>query len=1055
MRRFITSARCAATFPEAIQFIRRHPEVLVLCSSRAAADDLVRSACETALPGVHRITVAQLAASLAKPALAERRWTMVTPLAPEALAARVAHELLRKKKLTYFYPVAAMPGFAGALSATLNELRLQKVTPKQLKAAGAPGHDLAILLKAYEAELRARSLADFPAALQLAAEVAATGHHPLVKLPMLWLHVTAETRSHSDFLDALSAQSAEVLALGISGDALTGFAAEPAVEPEAFDALSSLRRHLFGNASVREPDASFEIFSASGEGLECVEIARRIRRAGLPFDDVAILLRNPDRYRPMVEEALRRAKIPAHYTRESHIPNAAGRAFLALLGCRRENLSAAHFAEYLSLGQVPEATNGAGWTAPENDLISPIDVEAEPTTASRGTIGWEKLLTDAAVIEGRERWIRRLSGYEDTLRSKLEEAEGDDGRQWVSDRIDRLIRLRDFALPLIGQLGDLPERAMWGEWIGALTDLAEQTLREPESVTALLAELLPMADIGPVELAEVTAILSDRLLFESSRVTTPRYGRVFVGTIEEARGMSFRLVFVPGLAEGAFPHRPSEDPLLLDSGRTALKQSRDRKGAVPEPHGLQTQPDRVQREHALLKTAVACASEKLVASYPRMDIVTGRRRVPSLYAFELVRAAEGQLPTDLREFERRAGSGGVSQLRWPAPEDPLAALDDAEFDLSFLRSAFDHPDTSQGLAGYLTKVNPHLYRSLQSRGRRWMKKWFAADGLVDVDVETLQILTKHLLTKRSYSPSALQHFAACPYRFYLKSIYGLRPAATAEPVESMEPTVRGELFHQVQFELMRELQSSGKLPVTAEGLPHAMERLDAIVDRTAASFGERYEPAIPRIWKSDVEEIRSDVRGWLREMAAAPSPWVPLLFEFAFGFSPRNRSTDPASDVEEVSLFDEGFRLRGAIDLIEQHESNGTLRITDHKTGSPPDRAPTLLGGGEVLQPILYALAAEKCLGKTAVSGRLYYATQRHSYKEISISVGPEARTRMQQALEIINGSIYKGFLPAAPNKDACENCDYRVVCGPYEEERVTLKPRAEIQTLFRIRQMP
>ena len=54
MRRFITSARCAATFPEAIQFIRRHPEVLVLCSSRAAADDLVRSACETALPGRQR-----------------------------------------------------------------------------------------------------------------------------------------------------------------------------------------------------------------------------------------------------------------------------------------------------------------------------------------------------------------------------------------------------------------------------------------------------------------------------------------------------------------------------------------------------------------------------------------------------------------------------------------------------------------------------------------------------------------------------------------------------------------------------------------------------------------------------------------------------------------------------------------------------------------------------------------------------------------------------------------------------------------------------------------
>jgi hypothetical protein len=61
----------------------------------------------------------------------------------------------------------------------------------------------------------------------------------------------------------------------------------------------------------------------------------------------------------------------------------------------------------------------------------------------------------------------------------------------------------------------------------------------------------------------------------------------------------------------------------------------------------------------------------------------------------------------------------------------------------------------------------------------------------------------------------------------------------------------------------------------------------------------------------------------------------------------------------------------------------------------------------------------------------------------------------MQQALETINSSIYKGFLPAAPNKDACEHCDYRPVCGPYEEERITYKPRPDLQPLFRIRQMP
>ncbi|HUS04710.1 MAG TPA: PD-(D/E)XK nuclease family protein [Bryobacteraceae bacterium] len=1034
MHRSITANRCASTFPEAIEFLRQQREVLVLCGSRAAADDLVRAACQTTLCGVHRITPAQLAATLAKPALAARGWAPLTPLAPEALAARVTHLLLTKKRLSYFGPVAGMPGFAGALASTLTELRLHGVTPKQLRSAGVPGRDLAKLLTAYETELRKRSLADFASTLELAIEAAMAGTHPLVKLPMLWLPVMAETRLLRAFLDALSAQSQSILKIEI------GVSPEG---PEPWDALSSLQRNLFGMAASRPADASFELFSASGEGLECVEIARRILKAGIAFDEAAILLRNPERYRPMVEEALRRARIPAHFTRGSSTPNAAGRAFLCLLACAADNLSAARFSEYLSLGQVPDGPAPDDWTAPENDALASEEPQAAGRQHSRSTIGWETHLVDAAVVGGRERWSRRLAAHAASLQLELEQSDAPEERERISKRIDRLAALMEFALPVIDLLAVMPVAASWGEWIEALTHLAHAALRAPGPVTALLAELSPMSDIGPVELAEVTAVLSDRLRFEFSRDTAPRYGGVFVGAIEEALGMSFQLVFLPGLAEGAFPHRPAEDPLLLDDCRVGL------------PGALSRQTDRVRREHMLLRSAVACASGRLVASYPRMDIVTGRRRVPSLYAFELVRAAEGRLPADLREFEKRANSGSASQLRWPAPSDPFAAIDDAEFDLSVLRPAFDDPGASPGRAGYLTKVNPHLYRSLQSRGRRWLKKWFAADGLVDVDVETLQILGKHLLTRRSYSPSALQHFAACPYRFYLRSIYGLRPASKPETMESMEPAVRGELFHQVQFELLRELQSSQLLPLSEQNLTMALDRLNAAVDRIASSFAETYQPAIVRIWASDVEEIRSDLRGWLRAMAARGQQWIPIRFELGFGFTPRSRATDPASTDEEIVLFDEGYRLRGSIDLVEQNASDGSLRITDHKTGAPPEKAPSLMGGGEILQPILYALAAEKLLGRKAAAGRLYYATQRHSYRETQIAAVPEARRSMEEALAIINSSIYKGFLPSAPRKEACVHCDYRPVCGPYEEERVNCKSRAELQPLFGIRRMP
>src|SRR5260370_26921439 len=125
----------------------------------------------------------------------------------------------------------------------------------------------------------------------------------------------------------------------------------------------------------------------------------------------------------------------------------------------------------------------------------------------------------------------------------------------------------DFALPWIGRQAALPERATRGEWITALSDLADFTLREPERVRALLEELEPMSAIGPVGLPQVLLVIGPRLGSLTAAPKESRYGKVWVGGIEEARGMAFRCVFVPGVNEGLFPRPPAEDPLLLQAQR--------------------------------------------------------------------------------------------------------------------------------------------------------------------------------------------------------------------------------------------------------------------------------------------------------------------------------------------------------------------------------------------------------------------------------------------------------------------------------------------------------
>ena len=165
---------------------------------------------------------------------------------------------------------------------------------------------------------------------------------------------------------------------------------------------------------------------------------------------------------------------------------------------------------------------------------------------------------------------------------------------------------------------------------------------------------------------------------------------------------------------------------------------------------------------------------------------------------------------------------------------------------------------------------------------------------------------------------------------------------------------------------------------------------------------------------------------------------------------------DPASTSAQAIL-DEGVHLRGSIDLVEREIATGTLRVTDHKTGKHPDAVPLYVGGGKLLQPLLYGLTAQKLLGQDVTAGRLFYATQRGAYEPIEIKINERSRAVLARLLANIDACIANGFLPPAPQKETCEHCDYRTVCGPYEEQRYeeTKNRRDErLDTLIEIRGM-
>ena len=1056
------------------RFLTEHAgksEIVVLAPTRGAADDFLRAHCGAGLLGAHALTLPHLAAQLASPELSRWGLAPVSQLGLEALTARVVHELRAASKLPYFSPVADTPGFVRAAARTLGELRMENVEPADLERTGPPGADLARLYFAFADHLQRQALSDQATLYGLALRAVESGAHRLLDLPLLILDIPVRFARQRELLGAIVARSSAVLALTLDADgesrahieSALAVAGEPGEELAEGTTLDRVRRQVFApQLEQAAVDETVEFFSAPGEGLECVEIARRARRLaaeGVPFDSMAVLLRNPEKYQPLLEDALRRAGVNAFFPRGSARPDPAGRAFLALLQCAAEDCSASRFAEYLSLAQVPDLDASGAPIRTEHEFVPPQDellasfqpdsAPAAPGDAGEAPVvmaprGWEQLLVDAAVVGGRDRWERRIRGYEQELRLRLGavENDGSGSRRHVERQIDQLGVLQGFALPLVELLGRLPAKTNWGDWLPPLTALAETALRAPESVLAVLNELQPMSGVGPVTLDEVYGVLQDRLRFLRADPPARRYGAIFCGTIEEARAHRFEIVFLPGLAEGIFPRRAYEDPLLLDHYRIKLEQPLARRDQL------------VARERMLLSVAAAAAGARLVVSYPRMDTAQSRPRVPSFYALEVVRAAEGALP-ELRGFQERAARAAPSRLGWPAPSNPIEAIDDTEYDIASLRRFEELPPSERrGVGRYLLEVNPNLARSLRTRWLRWREAWSSADGLVHTkDAPAAGLLDEHRLANRVYSATSLQHFAACPYKFLLNAIHGLREREEIAALEQLDPLTRGALFHEAQFEFFQALKRASLLPLDKSKLAEALDLADRTLYRVAGIYQEKLAPAIDRVWQSEIEDMKTDLRSWVRHVASVDDDWEPLHFELGFGL-PRGASRDDASREADVTPLP-GLRLRGSIDLVERHRESRLIRITDHKTGRPPERQPAFVGGGAVLQPLLYSLAAEQILGEPVTSGRLFYCTQRGGYKEFTVAAKPIARHHLEEVIRTIDAAVASGFLPAAPAKDACSMCDYQSVCGPREEERVKRKPADRLEPLERMRGLP
>ncbi len=225
-----------------------------------------------------------------------------------------------------------------------------------------------------------------------------------------------------------------------------------------------------------------------------------------------------------------------------------------------------------------------------------------------------------------------------------------------------------------------------------------------------------------------------------------------------------------------------------------------------------------------------------------------------------------------------------------------------------------------------------------------------------------------------YSPTMLETYAGCPFRFFLERVIGIKPLPDVEP--NLSPKDRGTAVHAVLTTFYRQWRASGKTKVTGSNIAEATD----LMLRIAATELDRFSFASP-LWDATRVQMTGGnhtgpgifVRFLEKEVEEECSPLVPTHFEFSFGMT-ADTGDDPESVQEPVALSTGGgsepLRIKGKIDRIDI-TGDGLFSIYDYKTGSVVGSKKEI-ESGKALQLPLYLSAFEQVTGKRGVTAGYY-----------------------------------------------------------------------------------
>jgi len=789
---------------------------------------------------------------------------------------------------------------------------------------------------------------------------------------------------------------------------ILGIKIESHVTQQPFSNSTRLHMMLINDASEEIRQVIRDICSASANGI--------------PFHDISIIYSQEFPYRQLIEDELSLADIPIFSPTGRRLRQTLpGKMLEGILGLAEGHFPRKEIMEWLS-----------------NCPVKLNSVTSSPAE-------WDSFTRIARVVHGIENWNERISSLIHQKQRALKDYDTSDVVfQHIQQEIYEITQMYTYILQLYEKLKH-DNHKMWNTLVNWLLELFNFYLDKSKLSTKDLSVL----EVIQEKVSELSALdnIEENVTFElfkesvldileANEGQVGKFGNgIFVGSPRMAVGMTFERSYITGVSEGRFPSSRANQPFLTDSFREA---SGGRK------IGLITRDERdiIQRYEFI---AVIRSSKECMLSSPRGDFKQQNVLHPSKWFLEIASELAG-FQVNSKDWVNLANESWITSI--PSKLASIRSLNPSgytsifEFDLAILDNWVQHGGKiEQNPLIYNNHPISNAFKINDNRNSSSVTQW---DGDISHEIDKEQAI--QLLRNTSLSPTMLETYATCPYRYFLRYRLGLAKLDSPEETPSqIDARDQGLLLHKIFERFHLAILENNENPKPEEMWTEKQRQL--MRDITNQSFKEwENEGFIAQgiYWELDKDKILTLVEAYLNEDFRLRSQFLNSTsnVEHRFGFISDEDDNKDAWVAPEIEIPNIGtIKFRGIIDRIDSSSDKKQALILDLKTGSNipyKELNKDIFSGGKKLQLPIYLLAANKNIPQTEAIAAYWMVGFKGQYK-IFPDIPPtfqEIESDMNSIMEKIANGMVSGLFPAnpGPNSSNCKFCDFDQICPKKRE---------------------